>query len=102
MSKVLIRVRAEDIPPISEERLAEMAAFSGDVDLSDLPEWTEAQFRKAIQGQFYKPVKSQVTAKLDKDVLAWLKAAGPGYQTRMNAILRAAMLSSLKGGKEAA
>jgi uncharacterized protein (DUF4415 family) len=26
---------------------------------------------------------------VDADVLEWFKAAGPGYQTRMNAVLRA-------------
>jgi len=32
--------------------------------------------------------------RIDADVLAWLKSQGKGYQTRMNAILREAMLRS--------
>jgi uncharacterized protein (DUF4415 family) len=32
---------------------------------------------------------------VDADVLAWLKSQGKGYQTRINAILREAMLRSL-------
>ena len=32
------------------------------------------------------------TVRIDADVLAWLKAGGKGYQTRLNAILRAEML----------
>ena len=53
----------------------------------------------AVRGKFYRPVKAQVTARLDADVLAWLKAGGQGYQTRMNAILRRAMLADLKAGE---
>ena len=42
----------------------------------------------------YRPVKKQTTTRLDDDVLAWLKAGGMGYQSRMNAILRQAMLNA--------
>ncbi|MEY2770112.1 MAG: hypothetical protein RIQ38_531 [Pseudomonadota bacterium] len=33
--------------------------------------------------------KSLVSLRLDQDVLAWFKAQGSGYQTRINAVLRA-------------
>jgi uncharacterized protein (DUF4415 family) len=33
--------------------------------------------------------KQQVTVRIDGDVIDWFKAHGPGYQTRMNAVLRA-------------
>jgi len=39
-------------------------------------------------------VKKQITARVDADVLAWLKSDGKGYQSRMNAILRQAMLNA--------
>jgi uncharacterized protein (DUF4415 family) len=35
------------------------------------------------------PRKASISLGLDADVLEWLKAQGPGYQTRINAILRA-------------
>ena len=35
------------------------------------------------------PGKQQLTIRLDTDVLAWLKDQGKGYQSRINAILRA-------------
>jgi uncharacterized protein (DUF4415 family) len=41
-------------------------------------------------------VKQQTSIRLDADVLAWFKAQGKGYQTRMNEILRDAMLKELK------
>jgi len=37
--------------------------------------------------------KDVVTLRLDRDVLNWFKGRGPGYQTRINAILRAYMLA---------
>jgi uncharacterized protein (DUF4415 family) len=41
-------------------------------------------------------VKQQTSVRLDADVLAWLKSQGKGYQTRMNKILREAMLNERK------
>lgn len=79
------------------KELARLAAQPDDrIDTGDIAELTEAQWAEAVRGRFYRPVKQQITARLDADILAWLKAAGPGYQTRMNAILRRAMLSESK------
>jgi uncharacterized protein (DUF4415 family) len=44
----------------------------------------------------FRPIKKSITVRLDADVLAWLKSKGPGYQSRINAILRAVMLAELK------
>lgn len=60
-----------------------------DVDLSDIP--MRADWSKAVVGKFYRPIKESLTIRLDADVLAWLKAQGKGYQTRINALLRSAM-----------
>jgi uncharacterized protein (DUF4415 family) len=35
------------------------------------------------------PTKSSISLRLDRDVLEWFKAQGPGYQTRINTVLRA-------------
>lgn len=92
----------ETLPALTEEQrrdLEKLAALPDDrIDTSDSPELTEAQWADAVRGRFYRPVKKQITARLDADVLAWLKAGGQGYQTRMNAILRRAMLSETKRG----
>lgn len=53
---------------------------------------------KPLERPLYKPVKVAVSCKLDADILAWLKSGGKGYQTRLNDILRRAMLSA--AGKE--
>jgi uncharacterized protein (DUF4415 family) len=49
-----------------------------------------------VRGKFYRPNKKQITAKVDADVLDWLKSQGKGYQSRMNAILRREMLESVR------
>ena len=58
-----------------------------DIDYSDIAE-LDAEFF-ATARVVVPPGKKQVTVRLDRDVLAWLKAQGRGYQTRINAILRA-------------
>ena len=58
----------------------------------DAPEVTPKMFAEAIAYRA-KPVtsKQRVTLRLDADVLSWFKAQGKGYQTRINALLRAHM-----------
>jgi len=45
---------------------------------------------------FYRPIKKPVTLRLDADVIAWFKAEGPGYQTRINRVLREVMMAGHK------
>jgi uncharacterized protein (DUF4415 family) len=47
-------------------------------------------------GKFYRPLKTAVSVRIDNDVLAWLKSKGEGHISRVNEILRNAMLSELK------
>jgi len=60
------------------------------IDLSDIPEIKRIP-SDAVIGKFYRPRKTPVTIRLDADVLAWLKASGEGYQTRINEYLRQIM-----------
>ena len=63
-----------------------------DIDLSDASEITPAMFAKAIVRRGLAPrTKRQLTLRLDSDVLDWFKKQGTGYQTRINALLRAYM-----------
>jgi uncharacterized protein (DUF4415 family) len=66
------------------KRLAEMP--KEDVDFSDIPE--RLDWSGAVVGKFYRPVKQQVTLRIDADVLAWFKLQGGKYQTALNAELR--------------
>lgn len=62
-----------------------------DIDLSDLPEIPPEEFAQALVREGLKPVarKSQITLRIDTDVLEWFRAKGAGYQSQMNAVLRA-------------
>ena len=62
-----------------------------DIDFSDIPATNADMWQGAKRGQFYRPIKQQLTIRVDSDILAWLKSQGKGYQSRMNDILRSAM-----------
>ncbi|MDD5065240.1 MAG: BrnA antitoxin family protein [Phycisphaerae bacterium] len=66
------------------------------IDLSDIPEAKGNAWKNAMPGEFFRPIKKQVTIRLDSDVLAWLQSTGAGYQTRLNQLLRDAMRQSLQ------
>jgi uncharacterized protein (DUF4415 family) len=105
MSKI-VRKTLDEVrkTPISRARLAEIAAMPDDeIDLSVIPELTEKFWRNAVPNPFYKPVKKQVTLRIDADVLAWLRQQGKdGYQSRLNAVLRRVMLEDLQGKRKRA
>jgi uncharacterized protein (DUF4415 family) len=63
------------------------------IDFSDTPELTPEMFARAVVRRGLEPVprKEQLTIRVDSDVLEWYKRQGPGYQTRINALLRAYM-----------
>lgn len=58
-----------------------------DIDYAEIPELDAGFFRDARV--VVPPGKKQLTIRLDADVLSWLKNQGRGYQSRINAILRA-------------
>lgn len=98
MSKV--RYKQSELPPLTKARQAELMALAekpeSEIDYSDIPPLDDAFWSRAVPNPFFKPVKTQTSVRIDSDVLAWLKSQGKGYQTRINAILRGAMLQSLK------
>jgi len=88
----------DNLPPLSDAQKAELDALSAlpdsEIDYSDIPPLDETFWARAVRNPFFKPVKTATSVRIDSDVLAWLKSQGKGYQTRMNAILREAMLRS--------
>ena len=57
-------------------------------------EHPEADVRHVVRGIVRRglqplPAKSSISLRVDQDVLEWFKAQGPGYQTRINSVLRA-------------
>jgi uncharacterized protein (DUF4415 family) len=72
-------------PHASNKRLVNMT--DAQIDLSDIPELDESFFKNA---KIRLPQKKQsVSLRLDQDTLAWFKDQGKGYQTYINAVLRA-------------
>ena len=86
----------QNLPPLSDEQRARLGLLAkmpdAEIDYSDLPPLADAFWKNAIRNPFYKPTKQATTVRIDADVLLWLKSAGKGYQTRINAILRDAMM----------
>ena len=63
-----------------------------DIDYSDAPAITPEMFAKSIVRRGLKPrTKTQLTLRVDTDVLEWYKKQGRGYQTKINLLLRAYM-----------
>jgi uncharacterized protein (DUF4415 family) len=64
-----------------------------DIDLSDSPEISPEMFARAVVRKGLKPAirKEQITLRVDSDVLEWFRRQGQGYQTKINALLRAYM-----------
>lgn len=70
-----------------------------ETDTSDIAELTEEFWKGAVRNPFYRPLKQQLTLRIDADIVAWLRRQGKGYQTRANALLRDAMLEDLSSRK---
>jgi uncharacterized protein (DUF4415 family) len=89
MGKVIGRLAKdlEDLRRIKDE----------DIDFTDIPEKTD--WSNAVRGKFYRPIKKPLTIRIDADVLAWFKAQGKGYQTRINAMLREAIAGHIRRGR---
>ncbi len=91
---------------LTNELAAELAALEAlpddRIDTTDAPEildWSDAR-----RGVFYRPVKKQITLRLDADVVSWFKTqakGGRGYQTDINHALRQHVLrEKLPKGEE--
>ena len=79
-----------ELPSDVQAQIRGLEALPDDrIDTTDAPEildWSDAR-----RGVFYRPVKQQITLRLDADVIAWFKDhahGGRGYQTDINGALR--------------
>jgi uncharacterized protein (DUF4415 family) len=82
------KVSSKPLTARHKKELAALAALPEDkIDTREMPEvrdWSNAK-----RGLFYRPVKQQLTLRLDADVVAWFKEHAPkGYQTDINRALR--------------
>lgn len=78
--------------PLTKAQRAELKALEAlpdeRIDTSDVPEVTD--WRDARRGALYRPLKRQLTIRLDADVVDWFQhvSGGRGYQTAINRVLR--------------
>jgi len=103
MKTKIVSYSLDTLPALTKADRARLKALAArpdsEIDTSDIPEMTDEQWKHARRSHFYRPRKRQITARVDADVLDWLKSQGKGYQSRINAILRREMLSSMKAFK---
>ena len=85
---------------LTAEQAAELKTLQAmpdsEIDYSDARASKPDEWRDAVVGKFYRPIKQQLTLRIDADVVAWFKAQGRGYQTRINELLRDAMRKEAK------
>ena len=86
-------MKKETFNQLTPEQQAEIDALAtlpdDQIDTRDIPEVSD--WNGAKRSLFYRPIKQQITLRLDADVIAWFKSRvprGEGYQTDMNRVLR--------------
>ena len=86
-------MKKETSRELTKQQKVETGALAGlpdeETDTSDVPEILD--WFGAKRGLLYRPVKQQITLRLDADVVAWFRANAPGgrgYQTEINRVLR--------------
>ena len=80
--------------PLTPEQMA--AIKDEDIDFSDIPELDETFWRQA---RLVEPdLTEQVTMRIKRSVLAYFKASGKGYQTRINRVLESYVRAQRKPG----
>jgi hypothetical protein len=87
-------MKAKSSSPKSQTDWARVNAMR-DEDIiidEDCPEMTPEMWANGVWrrgGVPFKPGKTLVSLRIDTEVLDWFRAQGPGYQSHMNALLRA-------------
>jgi len=81
---------SNSVPPEIQDEINALAALPEDkINLEDIPEVSD--WSGAKRGLFYRPIKQQITLRLDADLIDWFKnhhQEGEGYQTSINRALR--------------
>lgn len=94
-----VRASALFMTPLSDRERKELEGLArmadSKIDFSDAPEMTSVPARVQV-GRFYRPIKQQISLRVDADVLAWFRSRGSKYQTQINEVLRREMQSGLK------
>ena len=84
---------------ISKERLEEIKNYKN-TDFSDCPVLTQEQLSQMrpchlVNKDMWKPQKKSVNMRIDADILEFLKSTGKGWQSKVNDLLRNAVIKGL-------
>ncbi len=83
---------------LTDDIVKELSALKNrKIDLSDEDSPEITNWDEAVVGKFYRPIKKQVTVRLDADVLDWFKNSADKYQSLINAACRDYMNSHRQG-----
>ncbi len=84
------------LSPLTRAQRAELKTLAmlpeAQIDTSEIALLSETFWENAVRNPLYRPVKQQLTVRLDADILTWLRLSGRGYQTKLNTVLRQAMV----------
>ena len=80
------RTRKSDVPYDPKDRKATLTFWKGGIAHKGVPELRAKRGRPPMPPE---ERKEQIALRLDAEVLAWYRAKGSGWQTRMNAVLKA-------------
>jgi uncharacterized protein (DUF4415 family) len=76
----------EEIHRAYKDRDAQIEKLDPDAPMLPPEAWADATI-----GRYYRPIKTQITVRIDREILDWLRAKGSGHLTRINEILRERM-----------
>jgi uncharacterized protein (DUF4415 family) len=80
----------DSLLPEQKAELETLAAMPEEqINTRDIPE--QKDWRVAQRGLFFRPIKKQITLRIDADLIGWFRDRAPngeGYQTRINEALR--------------
>lgn len=90
------------LPELTEAERAELVSLQDvsddDIDRSDIPVLSEEAWRRAVPNMVLRTATASTAVRVDDDVLAWFKAQGRGFEARINAVLRQAMVKESGSG----
>jgi uncharacterized protein (DUF4415 family) len=86
-------MRKRSSRPLTRQQKTELKALAAlpdrQIDTNEMPEI--ADWSGARRGVFYRPIKQQITLRIDAEVIEWFRSRarrGEGYQTNINRALR--------------
>ena len=92
MNENATKYRSSDGSPLTPPEIARLDAIEARMGDSDaIPETSDDAWATAVRGKHAKAMEAAILVRLDAEVMAWLRAKGPGYQTEINRILREKM-----------